>query len=436
MNLMRKFSLLYVLLLIAAGQARAASEKVLYTFHGNDGWNGSGIIVAPNGDLYGTTAYGGNSNICQYTSWGCGLVFRLRPGANGNWHETVLHKFSNTDGAFPSGRLILDKAGNLYGTTVYGGPNGCAGLGCGVVFELKKEAGGKWTEKVLHTFNTEGDGSLPYGGLIFDAAGNLYGTGSTGGDYDACNPDGCGVVFELTPVAHGEWKETILYTFHNTDGQGPMGTLVFDSAGNLYGTTQFGGTEGDGTVFELTRTHDHWSEQVLHSFDLSKSDGYEPETALVFDKNGNLYGTTLFGGSVGQGWGTAFELSPNGKNWTETILHVFNEHAVGGGYPSGPVLDKQGNLYGATTLGGKYHCVSGGSVGCGVVFELKPRSNGKWNETVLHSFGSGSDGAGALPSSNVFRDAKGHLFGATAQGGYTGSPCGTYGCGVVFEVMP
>jgi len=427
-----------LLLAIFAGSALASSEKVLYRFHGRDGWTGSNVIMGPGGKLYGTTWWGGG-NACHGSSLGCGLVFGLTRAAGNKWHETVIHSFNDADGFFPNGALLLDKAGNLYGTTVYGGNDGCSGLGCGLVFELVRGTGGKWKEKVLHIFSFS-DGSWPYAGLIFDSKGNLYGAASTGGNSSACT-GGCGLIFRLAHGAGGKWTETILHSFQGTDGESPLGPLTFDSSGNLDGTTQFGGANGGGTVFELSPgASGGWAETVLHSFSFDTSDGYQPASGVVLDSLGSVYGTTQFGGTEGeQGWGTAFELMPAGNGqWTETILHSFDEHKVGGGaVSSGPVLDDSGNLYGAASLGGKYTCPYGGGLGCGVVFKLVPRADGKWTETVLHSFGKGEDGAG--PNGNIFRDQASHLFGVTATGGYLGGACGqgfNTGCGAVFEITP
>jgi len=429
-----------VLILAVAGSAWAA-ESVLYDFHGKDGGFGGSVVVGPDGKLYGTTVGGGGEKACPDSSFdGCGVVFQLTPDAKGEWQETVLHRFDNTDGSAPAGNLTLDTAGNLYGTTVYGGPlDQCSNEGCGLVFELTPDADGKWTYKVLHEFDVT-DGAWPFAGMIFDSAGNLYGTTSHGGNTGAC-AGGCGVVFKLTPGAKGQWTETVLHSFQGGDGDGPNGPLTFDSAGSLYGTTYYGGAHGTGAVFELAPgAGGKWTERVLYSFgDYGTRDGSNPGSGLIFDGLGSLYGTTTNGGTKGQqGWGTAFKLTPdkNGK-WAETILRRFDEYKVGGGdVDSGLILDAAGNLYGTAASGGKYTCPGNGSVACGVVFRLTPHANGKWTETVLHSFGKGKDGAG--PGGLVAGPA-GQMFGVTGEGGYFGGRCGeggSAGCGVVFEVTP
>lgn len=413
----------------------AASEKVLYRFHGKDGWVPNSVMLGPEGALYGTTT-GGGANGCLLCG---GVVFRLTQGKDGKWRETVLHSFGNSgDGNSPTG-LVADKAGNLYGTTVYGGSNGCSGLGCGVAFELVRGTGGKWTYKILYLFDVT-NGAEPYGGLIFDSQGNLYGATSIGGNTSACGPPaGCGVVFKLSSDGKGNWTETVLYSFSGKDGAFPYAPLTLDAVGNFYGTTQWGGAFDAGTVFELAPgKNGEWSEEVLHSFSSETKDGGQPTYGVIFDTSGNLYGTTPFGGTVGQqGWGTAFRLTPvGGGKWKETILRSFDENkSVGGLVRSQLVLDKEGDLYGTAELGGGYtSCPYGGGIGCGVVFRLVRKARGKWGETVLHSFGRANDGA--FPVGGLSRDSAGHLFGQAYEGGYLGGPCGQGGCGVVFEITP
>ena len=286
------------------------TETVLHSFgNGADGIGPeAGLIFdAAKVNLYGTTAGGG--------SYSVGTVFELTPTAGGGWTETVLYSFNDngTDGWESLAGLIFDAAGNLYGTTWAGGT-----YGGGTVFELTPAGG--WTEKVLHSFSWIGtDGFWPYAGLIIDAAGNLYGTTGAGG------PSGWGMVFELTPTAGGGWTEKMLHSFpydNGTDGSQPVAGLIFDAVGNLYGTTEYGGTYsncygGCGTVFELTpAAGGGWTETVLHSF--NGTDGREPAAGLIFDAAGNLYGTTYYGGTYGNcsvhnqpaACGTAFELTP------------------------------------------------------------------------------------------------------------------------------
>ena len=384
------------------------TETVLYSFgNGTDGQNPyAGLIFDKNGNLYGTTVGGGT-----YTY---GTVFELTPQAGGGWTEKVLYSFGNgTDGHNPGG-LIMDAAGNLYGTTNRGGT-----YGAGTVFELTPQAGGGWTETVLYSFGNGTDGADPLGGLIFDAAGDLYGTTSRGGTY------GGGMVFELTPQAGGGWKEKVLHGFGNgPDGAGPLAGVIFDATGNLYGTTYEAGAYAQGTVFELTlgltrHVGLDWTETVLHDFSLNGPDGAFPYGSLIFDAAGNLYGTTYEAGASSVG--AVFELTPEaGGGWTETVLHNFNFNGADGQNPyAGLTLDAAGNLYGTTVVGGTYNY--------GTVFELTPQAGGGWTEKVLYSFGNGTDGA--KPLAGLIFDASGNLYGTTDQGG-------TSGFGTVFELTP
>jgi uncharacterized repeat protein (TIGR03803 family) len=259
---------------------------------------------------------------------------------------------------------------------------------------------------VLYSFAGGTDGAIPQGGVVMDAAGNLYGNTLIRGS-------GAGVVFKLTPKQNGTWSEDVIYVFAGgSDGIGPAGTLVFDAAGNLYGTTNGGGTARDGAVFQLTPNQGGgWTESVLHSF--TGKDGINPLAGVILDQAGNLYETTGAGGAFGSG-GVAFTLTKNQDgSWQEKVLHSFK------GQPyAGLTLDAAGNLYGTTQFGG--------AAGYGVVFKLTPNSKGGWNETVLHSF---YDSPGAHPVADVIFDAAGNLYGTTAGDGST-----TFGS--VFEITP
>jgi len=385
-----------------------------------------------------------------------GMVIAVIQPAQAQYVQSVPYTFTGgSDGAAPTAGLISDSKGNLYGTATNGGDisgANCPGLnpptGCGVVFELTPPSGGSgsWTESVLYTFTGGSDGAYPQAALIFDAKGNLYGTAANGGDTSGSNctaTGGCGVVFELSPPSGGAgpWTETVLYTFTGTpDGSVPFAGLIFDAKGNLYGTTAGGGASGFGTVFELSPPSGgtgSWTETLLYSFSGS-SDGDSPVAGLIFDAKGNLYGTTVNGGSA---FGVVFELSPpsGGTNWTESVLYAFKDSADGA-YPyAGVIFDAKGNLYGTTSNGGN---MSGPNCkvahGCGVVFELSPPSGGigAWTETVPYTFTGATDGG--YPYAGLIFDSKGNLYGTTAQGGNTsGSNCSASdGCGVVFELTP
>lgn len=307
---------------------------------------------------------------------------------------------SSNDGVFPFGSLIFDGKGNLYGTTIGGGPS----FG-GTVFELTPGSGGTWTEKILYSF-TGTDGSEPYASLIFDGTGNLYGTTLAGGAY------GFGIVFELVAGSNGTWTEKVLHSFTGgNDGANPDGPLVLDSKGNLYGTTVSAGPRDYGAVFELTPgSNGNWSEKVIYA--LPGAGGSGPFDVLIFDSSGNLYGTSAT---------TVFELTPgtNGT-WTEKTLHTFLGGKDGAYAESGLILDKAGDLFGTTYTGGAHH---------GTVYELKPGSNNTWNETVIHRFAAGT-GDGVFPGpANLVQDARGNLYGTTSQGG-------TANAGVVYEITP
>ena len=391
----------------------AGKEKVLYSFKygGTDGiYPQGGLIFDAAGNLYGTTTYGGGSECSTGT---CGAVFELSPSGNGTWTETLLHRFSNdgADGQLPYASLVLDAAGNLYGTTIGGGV-----YGGGTVFQLAPGANGSWKEKVLHSFNGT-DGWGPVASLVLDATGNLYSTTGGGGAY------GDGVAFRLTPNSDGSWKEKVLHNFNGTDGWGPAASLIFDAAGNLYGATTYGGSSGCsagcGTVFELTSgASGKWNEKVLHMFEGNGRDGYRP-SVVIFDSAGNLYGTTGEGGAYG--YGTVFQLAPGTKGgWTEKLLRSFHHRR----YPvAGLIFDAAGNLYGTTIQGGGSGCLD---QGCGTVFRFAPEIAGKWTYKVLFSFNGEN---GWLPLDSLILDAAGNLYGTTEFGG-------TDGAGTVFELTP
>jgi uncharacterized repeat protein (TIGR03803 family) len=330
--------------------------NTLYTFTGGDDGHGpeGGVVFGPDGLLYGTTAGGGN---------GYGIVFSLAPPTHActsalcPWTESILYRFLSTnDGQYPYAGVTFDAMGNLYGTTGYGGPHNNKGA----VYELTPTQGGGWTEQVLHYFGEGQDGAQPIAGLILDATGNLYGMTPAGGTY------GYGTVYELTPTQGGGWTEQVLYSFSpGLDGFAPYAGLIFDAAGDLYGTA--GASDFhlgfNGAVFELTPMQGGgWMEHVLHQFLINGMDGEIPDATLVFDTAGNLYGTTEVGGTYGGG--TVFELMPaQGGTWTERVLHSFNRNDTGGYQPSaGVVLDAAGNLYGTTPVGGAENC--------GTVYEL------------------------------------------------------------------
>lgn len=393
-----------------------SNEQVLHAFDYFDGaqpFAGS-LVFDSKGNLYGTTSFGYN----LACSGGCGTVFELSPGSNGKWIRTVLHGFKGgSDGFEPNGTLIFDAAGNLYGVTSHGGNESCS-TGCGTVYKLAPGGGGKWIKSVLYSFSGN-DGAFPLGGLTLDSAGNLYGTTWQGGNSQSCPQNGCGVVFKLTPGGKGQWSETVLHAFSGTDGSQPNGTLIFDASGNLYGTASEGGNYkacssiGCGVVFELSPGgQGQWTETVLHAF--SGKDGVTPIGNLVFDSAGNLYGATSY---IGEQYGMVFKLSP-GAEWTLSILHVFSGKTAE--YPTGITLDATGNLFGTTAES---------NTGDGIVYELTAVSGGQSNFKILHFF-SGIDGDSAQAAPIL--DAAGNLYGTTFWGGNLNN-CAN-GCGVVFMI--
>ncbi len=395
--------------------------------------------------------------------------------ANGNAQTfTTIHEFTGGfDGGIPMAGLTPDAAGNLYGTTENGGTLHCAN-GCGTVFKLSRR-NGSWVLTTLYSFQGYLDGSNPIGRVIFGPDGALYGTASSTGQCDIC-----GVVFKLTPppTPCGSlscmWVETILHKFvqNGVDGYNPTGDLVFDRAGNIYGTTPVGGVNRQGTVYELTPTNGSWTETILYSF--SGPDGSEPTSGVVFDSAGNLYGTTLYGGDLG--YGVIFQLSQSGSGWTETVRHSFTDMSPDGSHPyAGLTPDGTGSFYGTTGFGGTGQCFGGrGKVGCGTVFHgfgsgtvysfsarniinqpdgpnspvtldaqgnlygttYSNAANGygsvymltaQFAYTSLHDFTNGDDGS--YPVGSVVRDSSGNLFGTTSEGGANLR-------GVVWEITP
>jgi uncharacterized repeat protein (TIGR03803 family) len=424
----------------------ANREQVLYSFCSSNSTCADGafpysrVVVDARGNIYGTTYGGGNAG-CNFA--GCGTVFQLSPDAarsDGPWIETVLHTFASFvgDGANPQGGVIFDHQGNLYGTAFVGGLGNaetCNFLGCGVVFELTPSGNGTWTEQILYQFCSASncsDGANPSASLVFDAAGNLYGTTRGGGFYGShvCkSTEGCGTVFKLSKGSNGIWTETVLYEFNFTDGAYPLADVVLDASGNVYGTTSEGGTYGYGNVFELTPTSKgFWNAKALHDFD--STDGRSPFAPLTLDSSGNLYGTTYQGGNSNNG-GVAFELSSGANGWTEQVLHSFcsENNCADGGALFDRLVPHGGNFYG-TTYGG------GILAGDGTVFELTPAGNDVWNHAVLYEFG-GEYTDGLNPQATVTFGPSGTvLYGTTANGG-SSTNCTTNngsGCGTVYAL--
>ncbi len=310
---------------------------------------------------------------------------------------TVLHNFSGPDGQFPRAGLTMDQAGNLYGTTLMGGniEGGECTSGCGTVFQLKHEGSG-WILNPLYAFGAPPDGNFPQARVIIGPDGNLYGTTTSGGTV------GYGTVFKLSPPPNAcesalcPWRETVLHSFQGgSDGAMPqLGDLVFDQQGNLYGTTPYGGPGGAGVVYQLTPSGGGWTESILYQFG---ENGEQPFAGLIFDTAGNLYGVTALGGA--HGGGTAYKMTPSGSGWTLSVIYNF---AASGSVPyGGLIFDQAGNLYGTTTA------AAGGTA---MVYELTP-TDGAWTLNQLYSFATGEESLAKLAM-----DASGRLYGTFFEG--------------------
>ena len=331
----------------------AGEETVLYEFKGQSNGDGAAphgrLAFDAQGNLYGTTQGGGTNNT--------GTVYELTPAQGGGWTEKVLYTFSaaGTDGANPSAGLVIAKDGTMYSTTANGGAGGA-----GASFSLKRTSKG-WKQKVIHSLNYPGDGGYPYDGLMMDASGNLYGAAPAGGS------SGYGVIYRLSQGKQG-WTETVIHNFtdQNGDGSGLYWIdLISDGAGNIYGATSFGGTNTTGNVWELvySKSKKTYTESILYEFGASGSgDGNNPYGGLAMDSKGNLYGTTVNGGTGGIGM--VYQLTKQGKTWKETALHEFAGGADGSQPTGNLYIDGKGRLYGMAEMGG--------SSNQGVAYRVKP----------------------------------------------------------------
>jgi uncharacterized repeat protein (TIGR03803 family) len=469
------------------------TEATLYTFlGGTSGGIPTGPLFLQNGNLYGTTLNGGESQ-CEPANSGCGVVYQLAPG-NGQWTESVIYAFRGTDsdGAINPSLGGFGNNGALYGFTFKGGAGACAY--CGSVLQLTPNGNGKWKKTTLWNFDNQDNVDYPTA-VAVTPSGKVFGTSEFPGDSYTVQ----GAIFELTQESSpsGGWRLTIPFIFPFTDGQWPSPGLVADKAGNLYGSTEYGGTNDIGSIYEVSPVGKSWKESLLYSFGPASDVTYfsAGPSPLTFDSQGNLYGTTESGGANSQG--SVFELSPKaGGGWQEKDLYSFNATspvALGGvifdragniyfptnaggshgfgaifqltqnangvwqakaiysfkGYPTdganpygGLTIDAAGNLYGTTEDGGDGNCDQGRkTIGCGTVFELSYSASAGWTENILHVFEGVSDDDGAEPLGNLIWDAAGNLYGTTYMGG-TGSNrnCpgdgGSPGCGTAFELSP
>jgi uncharacterized repeat protein (TIGR03803 family) len=411
-----------------------AGHQILYTFEGGaDGENPYAGLLAENGEFYGTTFGGGTG-----PSGGAGTAFKMSPSGT----KTVLYNFqAGNDAGYPQAGLIAGSGGVLFGNTVYGGGATQCTSGCGTVFELTPSGSG-YSERALYAFQGGSDGAIAVGSMMLDKSGALYGTTELGGGASACSNSGvtgCGTVFKLTPSGSG-YTESILYSFQGgNDGIRPVGTLIADAHGALYGTTEYGGgvsactsgsgNPGCGTVFKLTPSGSGYTETVLYRFQGGTTDGSVPRSGLLSGTGSNnrtLYGVTVRGGASSAG--TVYRLTSSGfGRYTESVLYSFNGKSGYSPYnENGLYLGRCQSsrnarcLYGTTGFGGTGKCF------CGTVFKLTLSGA----EKVLYSFKGGRRSDGSDPRGSLVADAAGTLYGTTFGGGLR------QGYGIIFKVSP
>jgi uncharacterized repeat protein (TIGR03803 family) len=377
--------------LLAAAAWAASTTKLIYSFAGNaDGeYTDTELVMDSAGNLYGTSVQGGTSD--------GGTVFQVTPAGV----HTVLYDFTGgADGGEPYKGVTLDAQGNLYGTAVTGGGGSCDG-GCGVVFKLTNFSG-VWTQTVIHTFTGGNDGSGPGSPVAIDKQGNVYGTTPTGG------ANGMGVVYQLRPNSTGGWALRVLHAFTggNDGGTGSASRLMIDAAGNLYGVCTIGGAYGFGTVYKISPIQGKWQFTTLYAFK-DQPDGALPYGGVIFDRAGNLYGTTYYAGV--NDFGTVYKLTHSNGSWVESVLYSFKGGTDGASPISSLVADAAGNLYGTTSEGGAASC------GCGVIFKLTRGATGKWTESVTYRFPGAPQPGFAY--NGMITDPAGNFYGATVHGG-------------------
>lgn len=398
----RVFLFCIAISLLSVPSWAANSTKLIYSFAGGgDGeYTDTELVMDASGNLYGTSVQGG--------TYGGGTVFEVTPSGV----HTVLYNFTGgTDGGEPYKGVTIDPQGNLYGTAVTGGSGSCEG-GCGVVFKLTNTSG-VWTESVIHAFTGGSDGSGPGSPVEFDQRGNLYGTTPTGGKY------GMGVVYQLAPSG-SSWKLHVVHAFTggSDGGGGSASSLLIDKSGNLYGVCTVGGVNGFGTVYEISPVNSQWQFKTLYAFK-DQPDGALPYGGVVFDKQGNLYGTTYYAGV--NDLGTVYKLMHSNGHWVESVLYSFKGGSDGASPISGLVADGSGNFYGTTSDGGASSC------SCGVIFKMTRGSGGKWTESVVYQFPG--DPEPGFAYNGLISNSTGSFYGATVHGGSNND-------GAVYEFTP
>ena len=354
------------------------TKTILHTFTGNrsDGGVPVGTLALDAvGNLYGVTEQGGSGSCSTVLGAGCGVVYRLSPGSNHTFTYTIIYMFgtgfASDDGSYPNAGVVLDSAGNLYGTTEFGGDFVCD---CGIVYQLQPTVQGQWTENILYSFigvsQGGGDVSFPASDVTLDRNGNIFGSTTGGGDFN-CNL-GCGGVYQLIPNGDGTYQEVVLNIFHGgRDGASPQGGVIVDPAGNIFGSTEFGGGgtgcnnggSGCGTIFVLRNTPTGYQKQIVFRF--NGLNGYAPSADLAFGANHSLLGTVQSGGANNHG--LAFLLTPSPSGWHQVILHDFTGGQDGASPLSALLPDGKGGFFGTTNDGG-------GSPDAGTVFQLIPGS--------------------------------------------------------------
>jgi uncharacterized repeat protein (TIGR03803 family) len=399
---------LHLVTLIGLMTATAFGQdfQVLHSFaSGNDASAPVGqLTIGQNGRLYGTAVEGGSTTACN--GYGCGAVFELAQ-QNGNWHEAVLANFSSDNSAMaPYGPLVLDSAGNIYGVGANPGVIGNQSYS-GQLFELALNDGSYTTSTIHYFLGGSNDAGTPNPGLVEDSQGNFYGSSGNGGEQN-----NNGVVFRFSPNADGTWTETLIYSFGGDSNVViPYGTMAIDSQGNLYGTTIVGGAYGLGSVYKLSLINGTWSVQDLYDFPPTiQGPSYG---GIALDSKGNLYVVSQYGGSYGVG--SIFKLTPTVDYWKYSLIHSFTG-STDGGYPGGSIaIDNAGNIYGTTLRGGLF--------GSGTVYKFAPEQKG-WKETVIHNFPATEP---LWNPQGVIRNVQGNLYGITSYGG-------KYSFGTAYEI--